>query len=315
MSPPPGWYPDPSGQAGLRWWDGVAWTTSTSGAAPFGPPGGGFGAGPPLARGRSAAVVIIAVVAALAVFLVAGGAAVFVALREATSHSAAAPGPGPGAGTGPRAGPSAALRKLVAVDVAANAAGSVLVTGVSAVGGTTVHFREDLAASSGRQEFVAGAARETILVVGQVAYVRGNAAGLHLLQGFPTATAGPLAERWISWRSGQAGYAQVAQDVTLPSQLSGVSPQGAVRVHAVERRRGVRVRPFTGTAPSVYGAGTVTLYAAAGSDLPLLWVLHTRRERTEVVFRGWGSPVHVSAPPAAIPFSSLATGGEPNSSA
>jgi uncharacterized RDD family membrane protein YckC len=24
--PPPGWYPDPSGQPALRWWDGTAWT-------------------------------------------------------------------------------------------------------------------------------------------------------------------------------------------------------------------------------------------------------------------------------------------------
>lgn len=24
---PPGWYPDPSGEAPLRWWDGHRWTT------------------------------------------------------------------------------------------------------------------------------------------------------------------------------------------------------------------------------------------------------------------------------------------------
>jgi hypothetical protein len=28
--PPPGWYPDPQGQARLRYWDGTAWTEQTS---------------------------------------------------------------------------------------------------------------------------------------------------------------------------------------------------------------------------------------------------------------------------------------------
>jgi hypothetical protein len=28
-APEPGWYPDPSGQARLRYWDGRAWSTQT----------------------------------------------------------------------------------------------------------------------------------------------------------------------------------------------------------------------------------------------------------------------------------------------
>jgi uncharacterized protein len=32
--PPPGWYTDPGGQAGYRWWDGNRWTAETSGPAP-----------------------------------------------------------------------------------------------------------------------------------------------------------------------------------------------------------------------------------------------------------------------------------------
>jgi Protein of unknown function (DUF2510) len=30
MPPPPGWYPDPSDQQGLRWWDGVQWGARAS---------------------------------------------------------------------------------------------------------------------------------------------------------------------------------------------------------------------------------------------------------------------------------------------
>lgn len=35
-SPPPNWYPDPSGRAGFRWWDGRGWTDFTGPAVPTG---------------------------------------------------------------------------------------------------------------------------------------------------------------------------------------------------------------------------------------------------------------------------------------
>jgi uncharacterized protein YxjI len=36
--PPPGWYPDPAGTPGTRWWDGRAWTEHVQQAAPPPPP-------------------------------------------------------------------------------------------------------------------------------------------------------------------------------------------------------------------------------------------------------------------------------------
>ena len=43
--PPPGWYPDPAGSPGARWWDGSGWTAHVQQpAAP--PPGPGYGRPP-----------------------------------------------------------------------------------------------------------------------------------------------------------------------------------------------------------------------------------------------------------------------------
>ncbi|SDE56593.1 DUF2510 domain-containing protein [Auraticoccus monumenti] len=65
----PGWYPDPSGQPGYRWWDGRAWTAATSrtpGATPPpGPPAAGPGDGR-RGRGRGGVIALVAVLAVLA---------------------------------------------------------------------------------------------------------------------------------------------------------------------------------------------------------------------------------------------------------
>jgi uncharacterized RDD family membrane protein YckC len=40
-APPPGWYADPAGSGGTRWWDGTAWTDQVGRSAPGGQPGYG----------------------------------------------------------------------------------------------------------------------------------------------------------------------------------------------------------------------------------------------------------------------------------
>lgn len=74
MLPPPGWYGDPAGVHGSRWWDGQGWTNHVRADAPSDdpppPPGSGAGAGAtepadPLPRRRGRVTAVVASVALL----------------------------------------------------------------------------------------------------------------------------------------------------------------------------------------------------------------------------------------------------------
>ncbi|MET8825299.1 DUF2510 domain-containing protein [Streptomyces sp. NPDC004610] len=80
MSPPPGWYHDPSAPHLERWWDGTAWTDHWRGAAPEGtpppePPGPGA-AGPSGGESPRAKAIAMTVAGAVLVAAVVTGALV-----------------------------------------------------------------------------------------------------------------------------------------------------------------------------------------------------------------------------------------------
>lgn len=71
-SPPPGWFPDPSGQPCLRYWDGQQFTSATTHAAEAAPPVGLPAPAAPWGLGKKLAVICTAVGTALAISV--GGA-------------------------------------------------------------------------------------------------------------------------------------------------------------------------------------------------------------------------------------------------
>jgi hypothetical protein len=94
MSPPPGWYPDPSAPHLQRWWDGTAWTEHRSAATvPVRQPAAGGGSG------RAKLVALVAAGAVLVAAIVTG--AVFLGGSDGdgpdvqTAPNPVAPDPGP----------------------------------------------------------------------------------------------------------------------------------------------------------------------------------------------------------------------------
>lgn len=105
MSPPPGWYPDPSAPHLQRWWDGTAWTEHWSApGTPGQPPSGGGGSGRSKVVALTAAgAVLVAAIVTGAVYLGrddGGGADVQTVPNPVTSSAApTTEGPSPSAST------------------------------------------------------------------------------------------------------------------------------------------------------------------------------------------------------------------------
>ena len=175
----------------------------------------------------------------------------------------------------------------------------------------TAVYSDDSADGAGRQEItISGGEHAIVLVMGAVAYIRGNEAALTGYFGFPAAAAKRLINRWISIRRGDFGYQQVTSGVTLAGVARQLELTGPLTIKAPGMVAGQSVVGVHGTVPASVGApaGTkATLYAAAsGSALPVSYRLD-RADSLQFVatFSRWGEPVHLAAPRNAIPVTSI----------
>jgi hypothetical protein len=175
----------------------------------------------------------------------------------------------------------------------------------------TAVYSDDSADGAGRQEItISGGEHAIVLVVGKVTYVQGNKAALTGIFGFPAATATRLVNRWISFRPGDTGYQQVTSGVTLAGLVSELELTGPLTIKAPGTVAGQSVVGVHGTVPASVGApagSKATLYvAASGRTLPVSYQIDRADSlRLTVTFSRWGEPVHITAPPRAIPVTSI----------
>jgi hypothetical protein len=229
-------------------------------------------------------------------------------------------------GSGPGSSGQAARRLLRASLAAAEAAGSFhyVASSTSAVPGgpaLTQRTAGDAAQHGGTQTITVSGDTFHVEVLGPVAYFRGDAPAMVQVLGVPPAVAQAYAGRWISLVAGDGPYSSVQVAVTAPSALAQNITFEAETQLPPSTLDGRRVIGLRGPMTAVQGQvahGSATLYvSASGAHLPVRYVEHgtlgsgSRRSSEEfsITFSAWGEAVPLSAPPGAVPFSSLGVEG------
>ncbi len=176
-------------------------------------------------------------------------------------------------------------------------------------GSHTIVFSDDTGPSSGHQVITVDGAHAETIVVGGVAYAKGDPAAVVNYFGFPSADVVRLAGKWISFQPSDQGFSDVSASVTLASALNDPPLTGPYHIGAVTTVDGQRVVPVSVNVAATDGgpSGTGTLYITpGGATLPVeLDLVGSDGSKSQERFGQWGAAVTITAPPAAIPAASL----------
>ncbi len=182
--------------------------------------------------------------------------------------------------------------------------------------GTVTTFSDEATATGGKQVItIGGSQHATVLYVGDIGYIQGDEAALAGFFGVPTSQAADLAGRWLSFQRGDtlgtSSYADVIAGITLSSvateiQLPG--PYTKTGPVTVAGQPALAIGSPAGEAQPLPSSARMTLYVAAKGSRPVLEKLSNGgSSQYQISFSHWGETVHLTAPPDALPVSSLGT--------
>jgi hypothetical protein len=195
---------------------------------------------------------------------------------------------------------------------------SVHLHGVTKSSSHVVVLSQDSGADAGRQVFTIDRTEHaTVLVVGGVGYIKGDAAALTGFFGFPAVLATRLVGRWISFHpgdsAGRTNYQAVTSGVTLASVADELRLTGPLTLTAPTVAAGRPVVGVHGDAPVGHGnppGSTVKLYVASrGHPLPVTFQVMAAVGQATYTFSRWGETLHLTAPPNPVPAASLSSPG------
>ena len=213
--------------------------------------------------------------------------------------SPAATAPSPGSATA-----------VVAASLAALKAGrAVHITISTTLSNGSVTYSDDATADGGRQYItLSTGGHVTILYVGGVGYVQGDAQGLAGFMQVPLSQAQSLAGQWIAVHPGQelgaSSYADIVAGITLSSVASEIALAAPLTLAAPATVAGQRTIVVQGRVPASQqppASARVTLDVAAAGSRPLReTVVASGGYLSTTTFSDWGESLSLSPPPHPI---------------
>jgi len=168
----------------------------------------------------------------------------------------------------------------------------------------------DAGPASASQTVTMGKGTISILVIGGISFVKGNANGLESLAGLSTTQAAEAAGQWIEFSTDNAAFAPVVEGVRstdLAKELALKAPLSLGRARTIN---GQSVDAIDGTQTFGKKSQHVVLYVRAqGSHVPVEEDSvnakgdHTTAEH--IVYSNWGEQVRPEAPKATISIGSI----------
>ena len=163
----------------------------------------------------------------------------------------------------------------------------------------------DAGPASGSQTVSMGKGSITIVLIGDITYVKGNTDGLETLVGLSSSQAGVVANQWIEFSTTNSVFSQVVAGVRSTDVAHELALKGPLSLVHAKTIDGTSVDAIEGTQTFGHTTDHVVLYVRAhGSHVPVEEdSVNTKGQRTSaehIAYSKWGETVRPRAPQAAV---------------
>jgi hypothetical protein len=211
---------------------------------------------------------------------------------------------------GPAAATSASASTLYNDALATTRSWSVHYASSSTESKQTLQETGNAGPASASQTVLLGKGSISILVIGDISYVKGNVNGLEDLAGLSSAQAAEAAGQWIEFSTDNAAFAPVVEGVRSTDLAKELALKSPLSLGHASKLHGEEVDAIDGTQAIGKKSEHVVLYVRAeGTHVPVEEdSVNAKGQHTDaehIVYSRWGEQVRPEAPKATISVGSI----------